>query len=88
MEQPTLNYTDHDLLIRINTLLEVMSSDIAAFKQTTNQEIARLWSEKGSTRDSADHEKRIRALEKSLWKAAGAVGAIQLVVGLLLHYWK
>jgi hypothetical protein len=88
MDHATRHYTDHDLLIRINTLLDVMSADIATFKQTTNHEISRLWNEKGSKQESADHEKRLRALEKSLWKAAGAITVIEVLIGLVIHYWK
>lgn len=90
MDRP-LNYTDHDLLIRIDTRLDGLFNDFGDLKK----EIHRLWVEKASKSDIAeckktdeDHESRIRAVERRIWIAIGGLAVIEVGIGVLLHYWK
>lgn len=79
-----LSSADHDLLIEIKTRLEGLVT-------TCNG----MGGELGKKADTAeilawrsDHETRIRLLEQSKWQLVGAFVALQIVGGLVMHYWK
>lgn len=88
--QPEMDipYSDHDLLIRIDTRLGYVINDVNSFKENTRSEFTRLWTEKGSKTDSDDHEFRIRNLERKIAVATGGILVVQVLIGVLLHYWK
>lgn len=68
---------DHDLLIRLETKLENLRTDIKDLKDGTNDKIA-------------DHERRLGALESSKTKQntlmSIGIGILTLLVGLLLFH--
>lgn len=35
-----------------------------------------------------DHEQRLRSLERNVWKAIGALAVLELLIPILLHYFK
>lgn len=71
------NGNDHDLLIRLETKMEGLKSDIRDLKDGTNNKIA-------------DHEKRLGALESSKTRQntlmSIGIGLLSLLVGLLLFH--
>lgn len=90
-------HSDHDLLIRIDTRLETLSADLKEFKGRADRELTRLWDEKASIEEyrkcfnncsmlNNDHESRLRKVERTFWVGAGALGVLQLAIGLWLHY--
>jgi hypothetical protein len=79
-----LNTADHDLLIKIAERLEGLV--------TTCNNLTLSLSKKADAGDivnwRGDHEARIRLLEQSKWQLVGAFVALQIVGGLVMHYWK
>jgi hypothetical protein len=87
---------DHDLLIRIDTKLEMLHTEIRDFESNSQSDRAKLWSEKASSQDlmflarrvdnaagsviTEDHERRIRLIERYVWIAIGAVAIMQIVL--------
>lgn len=71
--------SDHDLLIRIDTKLELLFKDFG----TVKADIIKLESCKAEKRDLTDHEKRLRRLERYGAIAIGALTIIQIIVSKL-----
>ena len=77
MEQvPTSN--DHDLLIRLHTLMEMLISEMCGL-QAKHQ----LFAEKDSIRDI---DMRLSVLEKAYWKLIGVGAGSAAVVSLLMKF--
>lgn len=62
--------TDHDLLIRLDTLLEGVLAEIKEIKNTK----------------IADLEDRVRLLERGYWKTAGVIGVVALSSEVIGHF--
>ncbi len=97
-------YSDHDLLVRTVTLLEVATGNIDSLRT----DIARLWAEKAQQSDvtllrasvetlrvhkaddtiTKDHEHRLRKLERWGWLAVGGLYILTTILGLALHLAK
>lgn len=92
MDQPTqtqLNPNDHDLLIRVSTLVETLTTEVRSYNSTTASQLS-------------DHENRIRTTEAQLQEDRGAqkslktalviistIGSILLVVVAILAFiWR
>jgi hypothetical protein len=64
-----LAYTDHDLLIRIDTKLEIMGKEFDGFKTQTSGDLQRLWQEKVSRNDfnayQVDHQRTDNEMKES-----------------------
>jgi len=87
---------DHDLLIRIDTRIQMMRDEMRESEKASQADRARLWTEKASAQDVAalatrvdkaaaaetaiDHERRIRRLEWALGIAFGASTMLQLLI--------
>lgn len=71
MPQET-NYSreDRDLLIELRTEMLGMRLDIKELKEGTATKLA-------------DHETRLRFIERYMWLAIGALGVIQFIIGYL-----
>lgn len=66
------NLTDHDLLIRLNTLSEGVRQDLGDLKTGIIQQVSGL-------------DTRVRALEQARWQMMGAAGVIGAIAGLLVE---
>jgi len=67
----TQNTSDHDLLIELRTEMRGMRDDIKKMNDGTVQTLA-------------DHEIRIRKIEKWVWLAIGGLAVIQILATSLL----
>lgn len=69
----TWNSADHDLLIKLNTLVEAVREDI----RTMNN---------GVQASLVDHETRIRSLERQRWLIVGGAAAVAAVIGWFTNF--
>lgn len=69
------NTSDHDLLIDLRAQVRELRDDIKRMND-------------GGNRVIADHETRIRLLEKYVWLAVGALYFINAAIGIYLLYKK
>lgn len=88
------NENDHDLLIRIDTKLGILLTQFHEHKDQAVREITILKENKVNKEDfinlkkeqdtqSADHEDRIRRLERYGSIAIGAIAVIQILIGFI-----
>ena len=88
---------DHDLLIQIATKLDRAILDIKELKDNTTARVTALEEEKLNQKDfraaryddqvfRADHEKRLRRLERWGFIAIGALGLVQILANLSTNY--
>jgi hypothetical protein len=85
---------DHDLLIRLDQKVDVLSTDIKDLKDNLASRVGILEAGKTSTNITDDHEKRLRKLEEdtipslkyriAYW--SGAVAVILTIVSLVVAY--
>lgn len=70
-----LRMADHDLLIKIDTQLTLLTGKV--------EELSRM---KGDQIEVTDHEARLRALESLMWRGLGALAVTQVLfaIGLVL----
>lgn len=93
MEQPlTSSLNDHDLLIRIATMLEMFQRDMSDYKSSVRTELQQLWAQKADAagyRDTCDkvkdQEQRLRYLERRMWTIGGGLAVAMILIKLL---WK
>lgn len=60
--------------------VQAMRSDIRSLSDSLHPAVTEVRS------DISDHETRIRALEKRVWRAAGATGVGAALVGIVVDY--
>lgn len=65
--------TDHDILIRLSTQSEGISTQLNNLASS-------------QARDSANMDTRVRALEQARWMMVGASAAVGAIAGLLSKY--
>lgn len=75
---------DHDILIKIQTEVGFIRQEIKDLTENTTGRITALEVGKAPTTTTADHETRLRILERWGWKAIGALAALQ--VGITLYF--
>lgn len=69
MENKDTNQLDHDLLIELRTEMRGLRDEVRALNN-------------GNAEKILDHEKRLRAIEKYVWGAIGAIGIIELILAV------
>lgn len=78
--------SDHDLLIVLNTKMDVLSGDVKEVKDGTAKDIEALKRDKMDLIDAEkqlkDHETRIRSIEIRIWVASGIVIACQVALAI------
>ena len=93
---------DHDLLIRIDTKLEMLHDEIRSFETNSNADRARLWSEKAGVTELAslasrldraassaaaeDHERRLRIIERYVWLSIGGLFILQVGMTIIMRF--
>ena len=85
------NYSDHDMLIRIDTRLEIMDTTFKEYKHDTDKDLSKLWYEKADKESVKELQsrvegngKRIGKIEKLIWFAAGALAILDL--GIRIYF--
>jgi hypothetical protein len=89
--------TDHDLLIELRTEMKGMRADIKTFSDDTKERLASLEAKKvdkdefskfliSDGKESDDHERRIRNLERWGWLAIGAITLSEFALMAYLTY--
>src|SRR5581483_8724747 len=95
-----LNYQeDHDTLIRDEVKVDRALQDIAQLRDGLAKDVAKLEVSKLDKEEAnrlvgeaeklhADHERRIRFLERGYWWGIGALAVLQIVVAWYITYHK
>ena len=89
--------SDHDLLIRVDTKLDTLSGDLRELKDGTQKRLETLEREKFDASEAQklkedgdrvhlDHERRMRRIERWGFLAAGALGALEVVLALYVVF--
>jgi hypothetical protein len=101
-EAMAAEFSDHDLLIKIDTQVEMIRADL----HSSVEDRVKLWREKANVTDlnslgekmeesrlkyleaktGEDHERRLRAIERYVWLAIGGLFIIQLLWGIVVRY--
>jgi hypothetical protein len=87
---------DHDILIKVQTILEGIVADFRAYRAESHKAIASLEAKcseiekmKVSFIDFTEHKKtndaRLDRLEKGYWMALGIVAALQFLAPILIN---
>lgn len=71
---------DHDLLIQVNTRLEDIQKDWPQKMESMKAEITLLRASSATSVEVADHEKRLRKLERYYWLGLGAILAADFLM--------
>jgi len=91
-ERDQARYTDHDLMIRCNTLLEILQRDFTEYKRDSQRALDDHRKESDEALDAhkmeydkakTDHERRIRVLERWYLIGMGAFLAMQIILRIL-----
>ena len=85
--------TDHDLLVELRTEFKGMRADIKDIKDNTSARLAALEGDHVTTKEFADHEKRLRSIEEKKLPAlnmrmaywSGGIAVIILALELYSH---
>ena len=75
---------DHDILIEIKTEVGFIRQEVKDLKENTTGRISALEANKTPISTTADHETRLRLLERWGWKAIGCLAALQVAMSLYL----
>ena len=75
---------DHDILIQIQTEVGFIRQEIKDLRENTTGRITALEINKAPATTTADHETRLRLLERWGWKAVGGLAILQAVITLYL----
>ncbi len=75
MENKETAQLDHDLLIELRTEMRGLRDEVRGLNN-------------GNAEKILDHEKRLRALEKYVWGAIGAIGIIEVIIGIYVAFHK
>lgn len=74
------HHSDHDLLVKINTIQEIMVRDIKEIKEGTAKDIADLKRDKADKTELNETKQDVADLKKYLYMGIGALTVIQLLV--------
>ncbi len=75
MDNKDTNQLDHDLLIELRTEMRGLRDEVRKLNDGNSEKIQ-------------DHEKRLRAIEKYVWGAIGAIGIIEFIIGAYVAFHK
>ncbi len=75
---------DHDILIEIKTEVGFIRQEVKDLKENTTGRITALEINKAPVTTTADHETRLRLLERWGWKAIGGLAVLQIAITLFL----
>jgi hypothetical protein len=71
--------TDHDLLIELRTEMQGVRSDIKELRDGTATRLSILENDRVTQKEFADHETRLRFIEKYVWMALGIIGLANFI---------
>lgn len=71
--------TDHDLLIRLSTLMEALINDMRSIREERRRD------DEAKAKADAKFDERLRRLESFSWKAAAVIAAMAMAGEFLMH---
>jgi hypothetical protein len=73
---------DHDLLVRIDTRLTELKTQVTEFNSMSAADRRQLHEVKADKTETKDHETRLRRQERFLYIGIGGLMTLQLIFGL------